>query len=63
MTEQEQNETADATPPSSYWEVFLDDVFLLFFFSAAIYFLLYIVWGLVELGSVPISPLMLGAGG
>ncbi len=41
----------------SYWQVFMDDWWLLFFLSAAIMFILYTVWGLVELGSVSISPL------
>lgn len=42
----------------SYWEVFLDDVWLLFFLSAAIYFVLYIGWGAMELASVSYSPLI-----
>lgn len=42
----------------SYWEVFLDDIFLLFFLGAAIMFIFYTTWGLVELGSVDVSPLV-----
>ncbi|VAX23512.1 hypothetical protein MNBD_NITROSPINAE01-1890 [hydrothermal vent metagenome] len=42
----------------SYWEVFLDDVGLLFFLGAAVYFALYIVWGAMEIASVSYSPLI-----
>jgi low temperature requirement protein LtrA len=42
----------------SYWEVFFDDIFLLFFLSVAITFISYTVWGLMELGSVGLSPLI-----
>ena len=36
----------------SFWQVFFDDVYLLFFLHAAIFFISYTVWGLVELGTV-----------
>lgn len=42
----------------SYWEVFMDDIFLIFFLSAAIMFLLYTVWGLVELANVQPHPML-----
>lgn len=42
----------------SYWEVFFDDIFLLFFLSTAITFISYTVWGLMELASVGLSPLV-----
>ncbi len=42
----------------SYWCVFYDDIMLLFFLSAAIMFSLYTVWGLIELGTAPVSPLI-----
>jgi hypothetical protein len=43
---------------TSFWQVFYDDLFVLFVIAAAIYFALYTVWGLMELGTVGISPLM-----
>jgi len=43
---------------ASYWEVFYDDIFLLFFLGVAITFVLYTTWGLMELGSVAPSPLL-----
>jgi len=46
--------------PVSYWQVFFDDVFLLFFLGAAIFLLVYTMWGLIELGSVSLSPLIKG---
>jgi hypothetical protein len=36
----------------SFWQVFCDDVYLLFFLHAAIFFISYTVWGLIELGAV-----------
>jgi len=39
-----------------YWQVFYDDIFLLFFLSAAIMFILYTVWGLMEIGNTPVLP-------
>ncbi|MFQ5432828.1 MAG: hypothetical protein ACE5EN_10030 [Nitrospinota bacterium] len=42
----------------SYWVTFYDDIMLLFFLSAAITFISYTVWGLVEIGTVPVSPLI-----
>jgi hypothetical protein len=44
--------------PGSYWEVFCDDIMLLFFLSAAITFISYTVWGLMELGTAHPSPLL-----
>jgi len=52
MSEDESNKKV------SYWQVFYDDIYLLFFLSAAITFISYTVWGLIELGSVPVSPLI-----
>lgn len=46
--------------PVSFWQVFFDDVFLLFFLGAAIFLLVYTVWGLMELASVSTSPLIKG---
>ena len=43
---------------TSFWQVFYDDLFVLFVISAAILFAVYTVWGLIELGSAGISPLM-----
>ncbi len=39
-----------------YWQVFYDDIMLLFFLSAAITFILYTVWGLMEIGNTPVLP-------
>ncbi|MDH5509057.1 MAG: hypothetical protein OEZ32_01755 [Nitrospinota bacterium] len=44
--------------PRSYWEVFYDDVFLLFFLGTAITYIFYTVWGLMELGTASPSPLL-----
>ncbi len=41
----------------SYWQVFLDDVYLIFFLGAAIFFISYTVWGLIELATAGNSPL------
>lgn len=41
-----------------YWEVFFDDIYLLFFLSIAILYIFYTVWGLMELGTVGYSPLI-----
>ena len=46
--------------PVSCWQLFFDDVYLLFFLGAAIFLLLYTIWGLMELGSVATSPLIKG---
>jgi len=42
----------------SYWEVFYDDIFLLFFLGVAITYILFVVWGLMELGTAQPSPLL-----
>lgn len=36
----------------SYWQVFLDDIHLIFFLGVAVFFISYTVWGLVEIGTV-----------
>lgn len=36
----------------SFWQVFLDDIHLIFFLGTAIFFISYTVWGLVEIGTV-----------
>lgn len=36
----------------SFWQVFLDDIHLIFFLGIAIFFISYTVWGLVEIGTV-----------
>ena len=41
-----------------YWEVFFDDIYLLFFLSIAVMYIFYTVWGLMELGTVGYSPLV-----
>ncbi|TBR21640.1 MAG: hypothetical protein EPO63_08460 [Candidatus Nitrosotenuis sp.] len=41
----------------SYWQVFMDDWWLLFFLAAAILFISYTTWGVIELASVGTSPL------
>ena len=41
----------------SYWQVYLDDVYLLFFLGAAVFFISFTVWGLIELATVSQSTL------
>ena len=36
----------------SFWQVFLDDIHLIFFLGIAVFFISYTVWGLVEIGTV-----------
>lgn len=36
----------------SYWQVFLDDIHMIFFLGVAVFFISYTVWGLVEIGTV-----------
>lgn len=36
----------------SYWQVFLDDIHLIFFLGVAIFFIFYTVWGIVEISTV-----------
>jgi len=50
--------TKESGERKSYWIVFFDDIWMLFFLSAAITFILYTVWGLIELGTIPVSPLI-----
>ena len=42
----------------SYWCVFYDDIMLLFFLSAVITVISYTIWGIIELATVPVSPLI-----
>jgi hypothetical protein len=42
----------------SYWQVFLDDIHLIFFLGVAIFFISYTVWGLIEIGTVGQSTLI-----
>ncbi len=56
-------ESNESGEKRSYWMVFYDDIYLLFFLSAAITFILYTVWGLIELGTVPVSPYVTAGGG
>lgn len=44
--------------PVSYWQVFYDDIMLMLFLSLAISAISYTIWGLMELGSIPVSPLI-----
>jgi len=37
-----------------FWQVFFDDIFLLFLLGAAILLASYTVWGLMELVNVPL---------
>ncbi len=53
----EQDET-QSTEKISYWEVFFDDIFLLFFLGVAIPFVSFTIWGLMELSSADVSPLV-----
>lgn len=36
----------------SYWQVFLDDIHLIFFLGIAVFFISYTVWGLAEISTV-----------
>ena len=53
MPEEENKDQKERIP---YWQVFYDDIMLLFFLSAAIMFILYTVWGLMEIGNTPVIP-------
>ncbi len=55
---QDENENDKPTARRSYWEVFMDDIHLLFLLGAVIMVLLYTIWGLVELASVPTHPMI-----
>lgn len=50
------DETKQGDERRSYWVVFYDDIMLLFFLSAAITFISFTVWGIIELATVPVSP-------
>ena len=49
-------EHPDATPPERlpWQQAMLDDVFLLMFIGTVVPTLLYIIWGLIELGNVTV---------
>ncbi len=54
------NEKSQGSNPNdhvSYWQVFMDDWWLLFFLAAAVLFISYTTWGVMELASVGTSPL------
>jgi len=51
-------ETEETERRVNYWQIFYDDIFLLFFLGAAIYLISYTIWGLIELSSAPLSPLV-----
>lgn len=55
-----EKENRDGEPPKkrSYWEVFMDDIHLIFLLGAVVMVLSYTIWGLVELGSVPPHPML-----
>ncbi|MBI5636890.1 MAG: hypothetical protein HZA03_02845 [Nitrospinae bacterium] len=53
----EKSQGSDPNDHVSYWQVFMDDWWLLFFLAAAILFISYTTWGVIELASVGISPL------
>lgn len=44
----------DVAPPLPWQQAILDDVFLLMVFGLVIPTLFYIVWGLIELASLPL---------
>lgn len=52
------DESTQNSEKRSYWVVFYDDIMLLFFLSAAITFISFTVWGIIELATVPVSPLI-----
>ncbi len=45
---------AEIKEKKSSWQLFYDDIFLLFFLSAAVMFISYTVWGLMEIANVPV---------
>lgn len=49
-------ESKKAEEKIPYWQVFYDDIMLLFFLSAAITFISFTVWGLMEIGNTPVMP-------
>lgn len=50
-----QDAPPEAAPPERlpWQQILLDDIFLLLAFGLAVPTILYIVWGLIELGNVP----------
>lgn len=43
--------------PIPAWQIFFDNIFLLFFFGIAIPTLVYTVWGLMEVVQIPQLPI------
>ena len=39
-----------------YWQVFYDDMFLLFFLGIVIFAVSYTIWGLMDLAGIPPHP-------
>lgn len=50
MEEERRREEKEKIP---FWQVFFDDIFLLFLLGAAILLASYTIWGLMELVNVP----------
>ncbi|MEW6467693.1 MAG: hypothetical protein AB1458_02145 [Bacteroidota bacterium] len=38
------------------WKMILDDYMLLLFIGVAIYAIFYLIWGVMEIGNVPLMP-------
>lgn len=52
----EEKKTKEGLEPVPAWQLFYDDIFLLFFLGVAIPTLVYTVWGLMEIVQIPELP-------
>ncbi len=55
MTDEKHRESEEEPIPA--WQLFYDNIFLLFFFGIAIPTLVYTVWGLMEIVQIPQLPI------
>ncbi|MBI3399695.1 MAG: hypothetical protein HY265_08695 [Deltaproteobacteria bacterium] len=52
----EEKKTEEEKEPVPAWQLFYDDIMLLFFLGVAIPTLIYTVWGLMEIVQIPELP-------
>ncbi|MBI3755228.1 MAG: hypothetical protein HY265_03590 [Deltaproteobacteria bacterium] len=53
---EEREKAEEGKEPIPAWQLFYDDIFLLFFLGVAIPTLVYTVWGLMEIIQIPELP-------
>ncbi|MBI5874844.1 MAG: hypothetical protein HZB81_03200 [Deltaproteobacteria bacterium] len=53
---EEREKAEEGKEPIPAWQLFYDDIFLLFFLGVAIPTLVYTVWGLMEIVQIPELP-------